>query len=365
MGDLAARKVDAQARRLCSQYRCARPRGLPFVVQAALCRDMKTGRRVDSLSLENLNARARTHLDRYRSGEWYHHATLRDGVIELLAPTRRGGSRMSSVFGSDRFLRLSVYGTDRARTKKSTADRARFAALLRHGVWVGRRHFRPVGLKCGSYPHLSTILMFAVTDLDASLDAAARTVRELWAWCGNFTALPPAKALARIALLFSTSVTTLRVDGDRVALIDDVRSDAARGGGRRGGRDAVVLTDGCGFIAPSLLAGIRGSSTAIVQIRVACSAGLFKGTLVAAPWLDDDSGGVLVQLRPSMRKLRSAPRFAEPSVAAAPVVISVVASGGCEARRGALWKTVTLLLWQRRGVPQGEFIYRYILCEFC
>ena len=309
-------KVDAQARRLCHQYRCSRDSGLPFVVQAALCRDMKTGRRVDALVFKDLTALACPHLERYCSGEWHHRATLRDGVLELLAPTHRGGSRMSSVFGSDRFLRLAVYAA--GARGDSAADRARFAALLRHGVWIAQRHFCPVGLKGGmSYPHLSTILMFAVADHDAPLDAVARTVPALWAWCGAFNGLPPTKALTRIELLFSASVATLRVGGDRIALIDDVHSDAARAGGR----GAVVLTDGCGFIAPSLLAGVRGSSTAIVQMRVVCSAGLFKGTLVAAPWLDDECGGALVQLRPSMRKLSSAARFAHPTAAAAVSVL--------------------------------------------
>ena len=409
LSEVSARRLDAEARRLSrSHRRTDLPARRSFAVKAALCHTLARQHSI-------CNARGHVHkrFERYDDDgdhTWKHCCSLDvyGRAIDLRLPARqRSGSSASRRFGSDRFLFIDVVAPPSQEQKDDLDAAKRLDGFFRHGMWVARRHFQLAGFKAASSgsKSLGTAIMFAVSDEDAETPFNVSTVEGLWAWIGDFSATPlPSKALARIELAFSPTARSASIDAARIAMVDDVLSGEG-GGLDGGGAAAAVMTDGCGEIAPSLLAsllgrggasifrGVRGEGAAaapewptIVQVRVACRDGLFKGTLLATPSLDvnaiSDPSAPLLRLRPSMRKLGGAARFGEDCAARgtahdtdSAVFVDILSTGrpvqdgflprereregGGEGAGGAkpkwarVWQSLVLLLWQSRGVPRS------------
>ena len=139
-------------------------------------------------------------------------------------------------------------------------------------------------------------------------------VEQVWQWLGDLRSIPTyTKLNSRISLGFSITLPCCTVDSDRIIVTDDVRSPAA-----------AIMTDGCGFIHASLVdsvyygisAGVPSSELqegfsrkrfnlplpTILQVRIRCPKGLFKGCLLVTQDADlcpPDS----VVLRKSMLKV--------------------------------------------------------------
>jgi hypothetical protein len=224
-------------------------------------------------------------------------------------------------FGADRFLTVTL-----KKLHDSTHDQTQVENLHRFccdGIDLAGRHYAVVGGELmdkadkakteqseesdtGSEDRGSVrVWFFAESDSDSYLPVLR--VSYLLQWLGHFpVATLPSKINARIKLGFSKTVAFGQLlSNDQIIVQDDIKSETGN-----------VMTDGCGFISNTLAQFIpyavsnglprcerteQMSLPSMVQIRLRCGHGLFKGCLTVVSDTSICPAGKIV-LRVSMRK---------------------------------------------------------------
>ena len=199
-------------------------------------------------------------------------------------------------FGCNRFLTAEVTGVLQSDGRYWELDR-----FFQKDLIFGGRLYRFLGGKSsesksgdlGNTDRLFTAWFFAERSLRGhSFELEVIEVEQVRAWLGDLSSIPIfTKLNARLSLGFSITVPCCFVDSDKIILVDDVVSPTNK-----------VMTDGCGFIHESLVdkvfygisAGVPFSerqegfsrgllnlpSPSILQVRIRCPKGLFKGCLL-------------------------------------------------------------------------------------
>lgn len=175
-------------------------------------------------------------------------------------------------------------------------------SFFRRDLIFGGRLYRFLGGKskeskstgeAGSTDRLFTAWFFAERSLYGhSFDLEEIKVEQVWQWLGDLRSISTyTKLNARLSLGFSITLPCCAVDSDRIIVFDDVWSP-----------NGAIMTDGCGFIHASLVdsvfygisAGVPSSEgeidfsrrrlnlplPTILQVRIRCPKGLFKGCLL-------------------------------------------------------------------------------------
>lgn len=204
--------------------------------------------------------------------------------VKHLGPVEfRGVSTfMHRALGSDRFM--CVHLSNRRQWWNERGARA-LRLLAEEGLHFACRRYKYINHKADS----KGVCYFAAEDsLGRERDGfEAMPTHAMVARLGNFFNFPCVPRLvARVALGFSRSYA-LQLEPRQIKLIDDLMDP----------QGTASLTDGSGFIAPDLVARLpahlyqgRTLTTplhvgpcAVIQVRVICHLGGFKGTLLVNP----------------------------------------------------------------------------------
>ncbi len=212
-------------------------------------------------------------------------------VVKHLGPMGIRGSStfMHRTVGLDRFMRVHL---SNRRHWWSERGRLALATLAQEGLPFAGRRYKYLNHKADG----NGVCYFLAEDSMGRETPKFKPLlaQQAVASLGNFFNFPSVPRLvARVALAFSRS-QALPLEPRQIELIDDVQAP----------EDGAVMTDGSGFIAPDLVArlpphvfqgralsvpwigpGQQATPYAVVQVRVLCHLGGFKGTLLVHPQL--------------------------------------------------------------------------------
>ena len=229
------------------------------------------------------------------------------------------GMRGSSTFmhravGGDRFMRVQF--SNRRHWWSERGGHA-LQVLAQEGIHFACRRYKYINHKLDG----NGVCYFVAEDSTGKEEPGFRAMSAqcMIAGLGNFFNFPCIPRLvARVALGFSRS-QSLSLEPRQIELIDDMFAS----------EDGAVMTDGSGFISPDLVArlpphlyqgrvlaaapltgpALPVSPFAVIQVRVICHLGGFKGTLLVHPRLQNK-----VQLRRS-----SMLKFPPPNLSVTPL----------------------------------------------
>ena len=237
-------------------------------------------------------------------------------VIKHVGPMGMRGSStfMHRAVGCDRFMRVQF--SNRRHWWSERGGHA-LQVLAQEGIHFAGRRYKYINHK--SDGNGACYFVAEKSTGKERPEFRAMSAQQMIAGLGNFFNFPSVpRMVARVALGFSRS-QSLTLEPRQIELIDDVLAS----------EDGDLMTDGSGFISPDLVARLPphlfqgrilpaapliGPSLpvapyAVVQVRVMCHMGGFKGTLLVHPCLQNK-----IQLRRS-----SMLKFPPPNLSVTPL----------------------------------------------
>jgi len=237
-------------------------------------------------------------------------------VVKHVGPMGMRGSStfMHRAVGGDRFVR--VHFSNRRHWWSERGGHA-LQVLAQEGIHFAARRYKYINHKSDG----NGVCYFVAEDSTGKErpEFRAMSAQQMIAGLGNFfnfASVP--RMVARVALGFSRS-QSVTLEPRQIELIDDVLAS----------EDGALMTDGSGFISPDLVArlpphlfqgralpaapligpALSVAPFAVVQVRVICHMGGFKGTLLVHPRVQNK-----IQLRRS-----SMLKFPPPSLSVTPL----------------------------------------------
>mmetsp|Transcript_10867 Transcript_10867/g.16549 ORF Transcript_10867/g.16549 Transcript_10867/m.16549 type:complete len:988 (-) Transcript_10867:52-3015(-) len=359
----------------------------PLVCSVASCEHKEMCSKVISIISEKSRERdidmdgIREYLDPSAGSDLLWHCDVSFGTncslyeVTHHGPSSRGNFFFARVFGASRFMVVTLKDLPSSSEPRWNEHHA-LRRLYEKGIDLGGRNFQFIyGKEHKSKTNTSLkAYFFAVDNND---EAALYTTHRLYPvtvdnaidTLGCFPIdISPEKLTARLALGFSKTLPCCMIKNNQVSVIPDLVS--SRSG---------IMTDGCGFISVSLARQIpycvrNGRALhpgvprppsfplpVIVQVRVVCGRGLFKGCLLVTgdPYICPE--GCLV-MRESMKKAEGPGFCPRPSAAITVDVVctfelpdittrKLVGGNNCFANLNKF----SCLFLERRGVPAAMF----------